>query len=246
VTLRETLHAEWTKVRTIPATPWLVLATVVLTITVGVAATAMVSCPNGCTLDPARTSLTGVALAQSAVAILAVLVVSGEYGAGMSHVTFTAMPSRATVLAAKAVVVSGLTCAAGVVAVTVSIVVGRVTLPAFSLTGAVLRAGVGSVLYLVLIGLLSLGVATAVRDAAPAVGIVLALLYLFPIVAHFGDQLWYRHVEQVGPMTAGLAVQVTVDIAAQPIAPWIGLGVLSAWGAGALLAGGLLLTFRDA
>lgn len=246
MTLRETLHAEWTKVRTAPATLWLVLATVALTIAVGLAATAIVSCPNGCTPDPARTSLTGIAFAQSAVAILAVLAVSGEYGTGMIHVTFTAMPGRTTVLAAKAVVVGGLTCAAGVVAVAVSIVVGRCTLPAFPLTGDVLRAGAGSVLYLVLIGLLSLGVAAAARDAAPAVGIVLALLYLFPIVAHFGDQLWYRHVEQVGPMTAGLAVQVTVDVAAQPIAPWIGLGVLSAWAAGALLAGGLLLRFRDA
>ena len=38
-------------------------------------------------------------------------------------------------------------------------------------------------LYLVLIALLSLGVATAVRDSAAAVGIVLGLLYLFPVLA---------------------------------------------------------------
>jgi ABC-2 type transport system permease protein len=47
-------------------------------------------------------------------------------------------------------------------------------------------------------------------------------------------------------MTAGLAVQVTVDVAQQPVAPWIGLGVLAAWTAAALLAGGLVLRLRDA
>jgi ABC-2 type transport system permease protein len=41
----------------------------------------------------------------------------------------------------------------------------------------VLRAAVGSVLYLALIALLSLGAGTAVRAA---IGAVLGLLYLFP------------------------------------------------------------------
>ena len=43
--------------------------------------------------------------------------------------------------------------------------------------GPVLRAACGSVLYLALIALLSLGVATAVRDSAVAIGLVLGLLY---------------------------------------------------------------------
>ena len=38
-------------------------------------------------------------------------------------------------------------------------------------------------LYLVLIALLALGVTTAVRDSAVAIGLVLGLLYLFTIVA---------------------------------------------------------------
>jgi ABC-2 type transport system permease protein len=47
-------------------------------------------------------------------------------------------------------------------------------------------------------------------------------------------------------MTAGLAIEVTRNIAKQPIGPWQGLGVLAAWAAAALLAGGLLLRLRDA
>jgi ABC-2 type transport system permease protein len=86
-----------------------------------------------------------------------------------------------------------------------------------------------------------------VRDSAVALGLVLALLYLFPIVANVvDDESWHRHLEQIGPMTAGLAIQATTGLRSLPISPWAGLGVLAAWSAGALVAGGLLLRLRDA
>jgi len=113
--------------------------------------------------------------------------------------------------------------------------------------GPDLRAACGSVLYLALIALLSLGIATAVRDSAVAIGTVLALLYLFPIVAAVvSNQHWQRHLEQIGPMTAGLYIQATVGVHALPLTPWQGLGVLALWAAGALILGGLVLRFRDA
>ncbi len=113
--------------------------------------------------------------------------------------------------------------------------------------GLTLRAVVGSVLYLVLIGLLSLGIATAVRDSAIAIGIVLGLLYVFPILAHLvGSPHLERRLEQIGPMSAGLAIQATTNLRAAPIAPWAGLGVVAGWAAAALLGGGLLLVLRDA
>jgi ABC-2 type transport system permease protein len=75
---------------------------------------------------------------------------------------------------------------------------------------------------------------------------VLALLLLFPIVANFTDPTWQRHLDQISPMTAGLAIQDTINLASQPIGPWAGLGVLAAWAAGALLIGGAALCYRDA
>jgi ABC-2 type transport system permease protein len=95
--------------------------------------------------------------------------------------------------------------------------------------------------------LLSLGVATAVRDSATAIGVVLALLYLFPIRARVvTDPHLQRHIEQIAPMNAGLAIQSTINVHELPIAPRAGLGVLAAWAAAALLAGGLCLGPRDA
>ncbi|HYY78240.1 MAG TPA: ABC transporter permease [Actinomycetes bacterium] len=258
--MRRALHAEWTKLRTLAGTGWLLLAVVAVTVALSALAAAAVDCPaTGCGLDPAKVSLTGVDFGQALVAVLAVLAVGGEYGSGMILVTLTAMPRRATVLAAKAAVVGGSVLAAGTVAVLASVLAGRLLLPGNGFTeahgyqllsladGPVLRAATGSVLYLALVALLSLGVATAVRDSATAVGVVLGLLYLFPILATVvADAHWYRHLQQVGPMTAGLAVQATVNLRGLPLGPWAGLGVLAAWAAASLFAGGLLLRLRDA
>ena len=253
------LRAEWAKARTVSSTGWLLLAAVALTVAVGTAVSSAVSCPAGnCAEDPAKISLTGIYLGQAVVAVLAVLMISGEYGSGMIRVTLAAMPRRAVVLAAKAAVVTGLVLGAGAVAVLASVLAGRLLLaghgidpahgyPSLSLGSAsVLRATLGSVLYLALIALLSLGIASAVRDSAVAIGIVLGLLYLFPIMGALLGGPLARHLQQIGPMTAGLAIQATTGLRSLPISPWAGLGVLAAWAAGALLAGGLVLRTRDA
>ncbi len=255
------LHAEWTKLRTVAGTVWLLLATAALTGGVSAAAVASARCQSGavCQVDPAKLSLTGVEFGQVIVAILAVLAVSGEYSTGMIRVTLTAMPRRTTVLAAKAAVVTGLVLVAGTMGVLGSVLAGRLVLPGHGFSpargyallslgdGPVLRAAVGSVLYLVLIGLLSLGVATVIRESGFAIGVVLALLYLFPIIASVvTDPRWERHLQQIAPMNAGLDIQATTGLGSLPLSPWAGLGVLAAWAGGALLAGGLALRLRDA
>jgi ABC-2 type transport system permease protein len=219
-----------------------------------------VTCPStGCDLDPARISLTGIDLGQAVVVVLAVRAVSGEYSTGMIGVTLAAVPRRITVLAAKAAVVTAVVLAAGTIAVLASVLAGRLILPGHGFTaangdaplslanGLVLRAAGGSVLYLALIALLALGAAAAVRDAATAIGVVLGLLYVFPVMAAVvTDPDWRQRFQQFAPMTAGLAIQATTDLRSLPVDPWVGLGVLAMWAVAALMAGGLLLWLRDA
>jgi ABC-2 type transport system permease protein len=256
----QTLHAEWTKLRTVASTGWLLLGTVVLTVAVSTTVDAAVTChSSGCGADPAKLSLTGVQVGQVMVAVIAVLAVGNEYSTGMIKVTLTAMPRRLEVLAAKAALVAGLVLAAAAAAVLASVLAARLILPGHGFTaahgypplslanGPVLRAACGSVLYLTLIALLSLGVAIAVRETAVAIGFVLGLLYVFPVVASaIGNQHWYRHLEQIGPMTAGLDIQSTVNTRSLPLTPWQGLGVLALWATGALILGALVFRFRDA
>jgi ABC-2 type transport system permease protein len=147
----------------------------------------------------------------------------------------------------------------GFIAVPGCLIVGRFILPSAGINpdhgyalvslnnSPTLRAAAGSVLYLILIGLLSIGVATAIRDTAASVGAVLGLIYLPPIAAQLvNDPTWRRHLEQIAPMTAGLAIQATDNLRSQPIAPWAGIGVLAAWAVLALLTAGLFLLKRDA
>lgn len=258
--LHGALSAEWTKLRTLAGAPWLLVAVAAATIAVSGAAAAAVTCPSGgCGIDPARVSLTGVYLGQAVAAILGVLVISNEYSTGMIGLTLAATPRRTTVLAAKAALVAALTLVAGAVAVAGSLLAGRLLLTGHGITpahgypaltlkdGPVLRAAIGSVLYLVLIALLSLGVATVVRDPAPAIGAVLGLLFLAPIIAAVVHGAhWHSAIERYAPMTAGLAIQATTGLRSLPISPWAGLGVLACWSAAALLAGGLALRRRDA
>ncbi len=254
------LHAEWTKQRTVASTAWLLLGAITLTVGLSVLVTvATTYASSGAGQDTTKLSLTGIYLGQAIVAILAVLTITGEYSSRMIHITLTAIPRRLTMLAAKATVISGLVVAGGILAVLGSVLAGRLILPDNGFTaahgypllslahGSTLRAAAGSVLYLTLIALLSLGIATAVRDSAIATGLVLGLLYLFPIIAHLvASPSLERHLEQIGPMTAGLSIQATTNLRNLPIGPLAGLGVLAAWAAAALLAGGLLVKLRDA
>jgi ABC-2 type transport system permease protein len=255
------LSAEWSKVRTLPGTGLLLLGTVTVTVAVSAATSAALSCTSSaaCHPDITQLSLTGTDLGQAVVAIIAVLAVTGEYATGMICTTLAAVPRRTVMLAAKAAVVTTLALTAGALAVLGSLLAGRLILPGKGYTPAhgypdlsladptVLRASAGTVLYLALIAVLALGVATAVRDAAPAIGTVLGLLYLLPILGlAISDPGWHRHLQQIAPMTAGLQIQASTGLNTLPIAPWTGLGVLAAWAAAALLIGGLLLRFRDA
>jgi len=253
------LRAEWTKTRTTPGTAGLLIGAVVVTIAVsaGIAAATHVSAHGG-PEDPTRLALTGVYLGQAVIAVLAVLTISEEYGTGMIRTSLAAVPRRLTLLTAKTLTTTALTLAAGVLAVAGCLLVGRLMLPAAGLDpahgyplispghGPTLRAAAGSVGYLVLIALLALGIATAIRDTAPSIAVVLGLLYLPPLLAQACTGALRRHIEQIAPMTAGLAVQATTHLRAQPIAPGPGLAVLAAWAAASLLLAALVLRRRDA
>jgi ABC-2 type transport system permease protein len=258
----DTLHAEWTKLRTVSGTAWLLVGVVVLTVAVSAAAVAATKCTTGlgCPADTTKLSLTGVYLGQAVVAILAVLAVSNEYSTGMIRVTLAAMPHRLAVLAAKAAIVGALALVAGAAAVAGSLLAGRLVLPGNGFTGAhgyaavslahgpTLRAACGSALYLALIALFSLGIAAAVRDSAVAIGLTLGLLYLPPILIALTvtNPVWLHRLQRYTPMNAGLTIQNTTGLHGLAITPWAGLGVLAVWAAAALLVGGLLLRLRDA
>ena len=256
-------RGEWTKLRTLVSTAWLLLA--LAAFTAGLSALGAWSLdgrgctgPADCDPDLTRFSLIGVYAGQVAALVLGALAATAEYATGTIHPTLMANPRRPIVLAAKATVVTGLVLGAGLLGVLGSVLAGRFLLPGNGFTpahgypllsladGPTLRAAAGTVLYLALIALFALGAGLALRDTATTLTTVLALLFVAPMVAPFlSDPAWQRHLAQVVP-TAGLAVQTTKRLAELPIAPWAGLGVLAAWAAAALVAGTARFLLRDA
>jgi ABC-2 type transport system permease protein len=262
--MRLALRAEWTKLRTVRSTGWLVLALVGFTVAASALTTLSVSTslcatPTSCDEDTVKLSLFGTYLGQVAVVVLAALVATTEYDTNLIRVTLAAYPRRLGVFAAKAAVATAVVLASAAVSVLGSFAAARGILPGNGFTaangypplsladGPTLRAYGGTVLYFGLIGLLSLGVGMAVRHTAGALSTVLALLFVLPIVAQFVNN---EHVRELlakwSPMTAGLAIQATRRLGDLPIGPWAGLGVMAGYAAAAMLLGALMFALRDA
>ncbi|MEV5534756.1 ABC transporter permease [Streptomyces prunicolor] len=247
------LHAEWTKLRTLPSTWWLLAATVALTAAVGAAAASSLTtqvCPTpaACHEDTVKLALTGVQLSQAVCLVLGALSIGAEYGTGTIRTTLTAMPGRWRVLVSKALALSLLTSAAGVLAVLSALGLARLILPAPAPVDATtFRAAGGSVLVLVLVTLLGLSLATLLRDTGGAITLGLGVLYVVPLLSHvINSPTWQHRLQRWAPMPAGLSIQATKNLGRLAIGPWPGLGVLAAYGVGFLVVGGVAFRVRDA
>ena len=173
VTQLRVIRAEWTKLRTQPSAYWSLLTAVILVVGFGIGYSLLrvARPPHGAaiaTFDPAAISLSGVQLAQIAVGVLGVLLVTSEYATGtdQDHVR------RGAEAAADAVGQGGRAGrrrhAVCVPAAFVAFVGGQSILPRQHLSVAaghpgVTRAVIGSALYLAGVGLLGLGLGALIR-----------------------------------------------------------------------------------
>lgn len=250
------LHAEWTKLRTLPSTGWLMLLAILGTAGLGLAITGSLDhdhCDSPCTLDTVKLSLAGVRLGQVGIVILAVLAVTAEYSTRTIQPTLTATPRRLRVVLGKLGVLTAVGLTAGVLAVAGSLAAGRIVLPGNGFPMPSLaddltrRAAVGTILYIGLLTLLGAGLGLLLRDTAGAITAALALLYGSPIVAMVvNDPKWQHRIHRFSPMDAGLSIQATRNFAAEHIGPWAGLGVLSLYAVAAVVAGLIMFELRDA
>ena len=104
-------RSEWTKLRSVRSTRYSLAAAVLFTIGLAALACAVVAhhYPNMSPRDqadfhPLEVTLVGVQLAQLAIGILGILVITGEYSTGMIRASMTAVPKRLPVLWGKALV----------------------------------------------------------------------------------------------------------------------------------------------
>ena len=110
------MRSEWTKLRTLRSTLWSLLAAVVAMAGLG-SAVAAVQMSRWSQLEPQERArydaidvgVGGYHLAQLAIGVLGVLVISGEYSTGMIRSSLMAVPHRLPVLWAKLIVFAAVT-----------------------------------------------------------------------------------------------------------------------------------------
>lgn len=251
------LRSEWTKLRSVRSTMWTLGLTLVVGLAVSIVATAAtranwssMSPASRAGFDPIGTSLVGVVFGQFAIGILGVLAISAEYGTGTIRATFAAAPRRPLVLVAKAAVFGAVALVASEVIAFASFLVGQALLSAPAThatlaTPGAWRAVVGGGLFLFLIGLFSLGLATIIRHTAGAISAFVAILLVLPLIARALPGNLDRDLVRFLPGQIGANIASGSPIP-NSFAPWTGLAVLAGYTVVLLVIGAVLLVERDA
>jgi ABC-2 type transport system permease protein len=256
VTQARVALSEWTKLRSVRSTRWSLLAAVVGTIGIAALACAVVAnhyprmdAHEKANFHPLEVNFVGVLLAQLAIGVLGVLVITGEYSTGMIRSTLIAAPKRLPVLWAKAAVFAAVVFVLMLPAVVIAFVVGQALLASqhidigFSHPG-VERAIVGAALYLTVIGLLGLGLGAIIRNTAGGIAAFAGLLFVIPPLLNVLPSSWNDAISPYLPGDAGTQV-LTIAHEGHHLSPWGGFAILCAWTAFFLAAAAVLLVRRD-
>jgi ABC-2 type transport system permease protein len=247
------LRSEFTKLRSVRSTYWTLFAALALIIGIGAIAASVVpghlQLHDRSTFDATRLSLSGVNLAQIAVGVLGVLVITSEYATGQLFSTLAAVPRRLAVLRGKAAVVAVATLAASLPATFAAFLIGQSALSSHHLSTTlgqpgVTRAVIGGSLYLTAIALLGLGLGAIFRNAAGGIATLLGVMLALPIVVGF---LPGALSGQIGKYLPTLAGQAVTNVHPDPamLDPWTGLGLLCLYVAVVLGLAAWLLGRRD-
>ena len=250
------LRSEWVKFRSLRSSYLSLAATVVGMVGFGALFSGVVANrypsmtrAEQAGIDPTTISLRGFFLAQLVVGVLGVLVVTGEYGTGQIRSTLSAVPRRLPVLVAKAVVFALVTLVVTAISALVAFQVGQALLSSQHLDTAlgapnVLRAVLGTALYLTGVGLLGVGLGWIVRHTAGAIGTVFGVLLVLPVLAEALPQSWADHVDKYLPSVAGQRITSLREVPTM-LSPWTGFAVFCGYLVVALVVGAVVLRRRD-
>ena len=249
------LVSEWTKLRSVRSTAWSLAAAVAFTIGIAGLASAVVSHHfpqmnphEQASFNPLDVTLAGVQLAQLAIGVLGVLVITAEYSTGMIRATMTAVPKRLPVLWGKATVFAVTTLALAVPSVLAAFFLAQTILSGRHISYAFGHPGVprvvfGAALYLTAVALFGLGLGAIVRNTAGGIATFAGLMFVLPPLMNVLPSSWNAAASPYLPLQAGEAVMALHR--GNQLAPWVGLGIFAAYAAAAIAIAAVLLARRD-
>jgi len=265
VTFPRLVRSEWIKFWTVRSTWWILPITVLMMAGLGWLVTwGSRQVPPGGGRGGAEpidaTILAGVmiALAQLTIAVLAVLTITGEYTTGMIRTTLTADPRRLGALWAKTLVIVSVTFVVTTIGAALTWLIARQVLGnanTLDLSNAeTRRILLGAPLYLTGIALLAFALGALLRHSAAALATVFGLLLVIEGVWVNLPWTFFHKTSPFLPGSAGgkifstdAAIEASRAAATGPVlTPWVGYGVLIAWGVVMLAVAAVLLRRRDA
>ena len=253
------VRSEWIKLYTVRSTYWTLLVAGVGMVAFGAVLCAAyarhyggLTAPARRAFDPAAYSLSGFFLAQLAIGVLGVVIITSEYATGSIRSTFAAAPQRSTVLAAKAAIFTATAAATGIISSFAAFYAGQAILSGKGIQARIndpdaLRSVLGAGLYLAVLGLLALGLGTLIRRTAGAVVAVIGMVIILPVLVQGLSSSWQDAITRYLPSAAGQTIigdtkfTPTVPL----LAPWLGFALLCAYAAAVLIAAGIVLNRRD-
>jgi len=258
VTQARVALSEWTKLHSLRSTRWSLFAAVLLTIGLPALFSAVVSSHWGhmspqdrANRHPLDIALAGVNISQLAIAVLGVLVITGEYSTGMIRASLTAVPKRLPVLWAKigvfAVVSFVLMLPSVVIAFFASqAILGRHHILQISFTHAgVTRSVIGGAVYLMLLGIFALGIGAIVRNTAGAIATFVAIFFVIPPLLDVLPTSWNNAISPYMPDSAGRSI-FSLTHGAHSLAPGPGLALFVGYTAFVVAVAAVLFVRRDA
>jgi len=255
VTQVRVLTSEWIKLRSLRSTGFTLLAAVAAMTGIGwiissATAARWSRMPPGrlAEFNPIDTSLAGFHLAQLAVGVLGVLLVTGEYATGMIRATFGAVPRRLPVLWAKTALYAVVTFVLMLLAALAAFYGGQSFLgehgTTLSADGAV-RAVIGAAGYLTLIGMFAVALGFIIRSTAGGIATLFGLLLVAPGLGELLPSDWQPHILPYLPSNAGEAIFVARPDSGS-LSSGTGLLVLVVWVLVAVAGAVAVLRRRDA
>jgi ABC-2 type transport system permease protein len=249
------LRSEWIKLRSLRSTGLTLLAGVVAMIGLGLLV-GWATNSHWNRIDPAErlgfspidTSLSGYHLAQMAVGVLGVLLVSGEYATGMVRATFAAVPKRLPVLWAKAALFAAVTFALMLPSALLAFFGGQHFLATHGTTLSAhnaVRDIVGVAFYLTLIGVFAVALGFLIRSTAGGIATLFGLLLVLPGVGQLLPTSWQRNTLPYLPSNAGASI-FTVHTDPGMLGAGGGLAVLLIWVVCFVVLAAVVLRRRDA
>jgi len=254
VTQARVLASEWIKLRSLRSTWFSLGAAILATIGLGILFSALrghdAHVHHEFGIESIATSLRGIYLAQLAVGVLGVLLISGEYATGMIRATLSAVPRRVPVLIGKGVVFGTVTYVLCTVMALIAFLSGQAVLDTWGFgatlgTAGAVRAVLCAGLYLTLIGLMALGLGFAIRSTGGAIATLFGVVLVLPALSNALPTSWQNRVDKYLPLNiANTLIETHRDTNSLSTGGCIGVLVL--WTAVAIAAGVIVLKRRDA